>query len=139
MSTNLHENDQLKVMSFINDFVSQKDYETIRTTFRAGYCWYFAHMLQQAFDRGTVCLTHPIGHFVWVDDDNTAYDIEGIYYVNKHEINALIPEKYLGVCLNDFKHTGNEHNSSIEEIELIYTNFINAVQKGDDHYYGIEV
>ena len=61
--------------------------------FRGGYCWYFAHMLQLAFHRGTVCWACPCSHFVWMDEDNVCWDIQG--RVCKDEYSFFIPESYL--------------------------------------------
>lgn len=61
--------------------------------FRGGYCWYFAHMLHLAFHRGTVCWACPCSHFVWMDEDNVCWDIQG--RVNVNEYSFFIPESYL--------------------------------------------
>ena len=42
-----------------------------------GWCYYFACTLREAFDRGCVAKVHGASHIVWVDDDGTAYDING--------------------------------------------------------------
>lgn len=78
--------------------------EVIRSLFRAGYCYYFAQMLKDAFGRGTVCLAYPFGHIVWEDDNGIAYDIEG---VNK-EYERLIPISKMGNGIKDFKHVDDE-------------------------------
>lgn len=44
---------------FINEFMDRAaqtddDREKIRSLFRAGYCYHFAHMLQATFERGHV-------------------------------------------------------------------------------------
>ena len=61
--------------------------------FRGGYCWYFAHMLRLAFNRGTVCWACPCSHFVWMDEDNVCWDIQG--RVCNDEYSFFIPESYL--------------------------------------------
>ena len=93
------------VLRFIDKFYSQNGNndearETLRRQFRAGYCYYFAHMLKVAFNRGEVCWCTNVGHIVWVDDDGTPYDIEGI---NDSECEYYIPEKYLGDYIEGFK------------------------------------
>ena len=50
---------------------------------------------------GAVCIAFPVGHMVWVDDDNTAYDIDGIDIT---ECYYYIPEEYLGNQIINFKH-----------------------------------
>ena len=81
--------------------------ETLRRQFRAGYCYFFAQMLKDAFGRGEVCWAAPFSHIVWVDNDQIAYDIEG---VNESEVEYYIPISYLGNVIDGFKHVrGLEH------------------------------
>ena len=87
------------VLEFIDDFI--ENYEELRKLFTQGFCWQFAKMLQATFDRGTVCMAFPNGHMVWVDDDGTAYDIDGIDIT---ECYYYIPEEYLGNQIINFKH-----------------------------------
>lgn len=75
--------------------------ETIRSTFRAGYCYHFACMLKQMFGRGCVCWTAPFSHMVWMDIDGTPYDIEGIH---SGENEYYIPEDYLKYSIWSFQH-----------------------------------
>ena len=49
-----------QVLSFINDF--REDDKSIRQKFCAGYCYYFAVMLKDAFHRGEICWCAPLGH-----------------------------------------------------------------------------
>ncbi len=83
--------------------------EIVRRTFRNGYCYFFAHMLKNAFDgRGGVFMTVPFGHFVWKDIDGTCYDVEGIYDPKVCDAFYLIPEEYVRSKLpnyfNSFRH-----------------------------------
>lgn len=99
----------MEPLDFINDFVG--DSEEIRSKFRNGYCYYFAKMLQFTYGRGIVCFTAPFGHFVWVDGTNEndkAYDIEGLYNMKDHDAYYLIPEEYLGEFINDFMPNGKK-------------------------------
>lgn len=92
--------------------------EIIRNLFRAGYCYYFACMLKDAFQRGTICYAYYEGHFVWLDGDNQekdiAYDIEG---VNK-DWEYLIPVDKIGDGIWDFKHVKGKQ-SNMEDNEII--------------------
>lgn len=93
------------VLAFITDMMShtarsEEEYETLRSTFRGGYCYYFAHMLKQAFDRGEVCWAAPFGHMVWTDVNGMAYDVEGAYVDGEEAY--LIPESYLGESVRDY-------------------------------------
>lgn len=94
------------ILTFINNFIEhQADTESdrlcIRNTFARGYCYYFALMLQDAFQRGDICWLAPYSHIVWLDIDGTAYDIDGIV---DREFMYCIPVSYIGEYLNDFKH-----------------------------------
>lgn len=112
------------VIRFIADFTClgspdvkvEDSYETIRSTFRAGYCYYFAHMLKLAFDRGCVCWTAPFSHFVWVDEDGMPYDIEGVY---SGEADYLIPEEYLEDTIWTFKHIPDDDGPLRDTDEII--------------------
>lgn len=100
-----HPNADPAVLGFITDMMShaartEDEYEVLRSTFRNGYCYYFAHMLKQAFGRGEVCWAAPFGHMVWVDADGTAYDVEGLY--TDGEEAYLVPESCLGDSVKDF-------------------------------------
>lgn len=65
-----------QVLSFIDDF--REDDKSIRQKFCAGYCYYFAVMLKDAFHRGEICWCAPLGHICWVDDNGVPYDIDGV-------------------------------------------------------------
>lgn len=106
----LNQWDKNPVLIFINKFYnhngnSEEAQEILRRQFHAGYCYYFAHILKTAFNRGEVCWCSGLGHMVWVDTDGTPYDIEGI---NNSECEYYIPEKYLGDYIEDFKHIKDE-------------------------------
>lgn len=108
------------VLEFITDFVShaaadEAQYEILRSTFRAGYCYYFAHMLELAFNRGCVCWAAPFGHIVWVDTDGVPYDIEG---VNFGEQEYHIPERYLGGHIRDFMRVPGSKPPGATEAEI---------------------
>ncbi len=112
-----YENANAQVLGFIFDFLmhsGEEHSEVIRNQFRNGYCYYFAHMLKIAFNRGTVCIAAPIGHFVWMDINGVPYDIEG---VNESDCKMYIPEEFMGDMVKDFLHVkGVMHNSTREEI-----------------------
>ena len=115
-----------KVLYFIIDFYyhsapldcNLQDYcENIRRQYRAGYCYYFANMLKAAFNRGEICWASPFSHIVWVDEDDIAYDIEGVH---NSECNYYIPIRYLGDTIKGFKHIrGLEYITTKEELTKI--------------------
>ena len=108
------------VIDFIVDFnwhngESSIMQEVIRRQFRAGYCYYFAVILKEAFERGLVCWCAPFGHLCWVDDDGIPYDIEGVC---ETECDYYIPVEYISEGLADFKHVpGKEFGATKEYIE----------------------
>lgn len=74
--------------------------ESIRHLFEAGYCYYFAKMLEDAFPGGTICVCYPFGHIVYVYNE-VAYDICG---VTDAEFEMLMPVELLGSYIDDFRH-----------------------------------
>lgn len=100
-----------KVIEFISNVLfhgvmrvtTNDSVETIRSLFEAGYCYYFARMLEDAFPGVDVCLMYPFGHITYVYD-GIIYDIGG---VSDNEYDALIPIKYLGDTINVFRHNGS--------------------------------
>lgn len=85
--------------------------------FANGYCYYFAHMLKIAFQRGEICWAAPLGHIVWMDTNNVAYDISGC---NDSECQYYIPTSMLGDMIKDFTHVpGDEYNASEQEIASV--------------------
>lgn len=93
------------VLKFIEQFKthlqSDEAYEHIERLFRAGYCWHFAHLLQNVFGTGTVCNAYPFSHVMWVDKSGIAYDIEGVYV---GEALYFIPEPFFHNSLKEFRH-----------------------------------
>ena len=73
------------VLTFIAEFkcsVNPHEEEIIEDLFSAGYCYYFALMLKDAFG-GAVMYSVDRGHIVWTDSRpdgfEIAYDIHGVY------------------------------------------------------------
>lgn len=99
--------------------------EGIYNQFANGYCYYFASMLKTAFNRGEICIAAPLGHIVWVDENNVPYDICGC---NESECDYYIPVFMLGDMIKDFKHIPNdEHNTTKDEIAALMTEWSNVV------------
>lgn len=124
-----------QVIAFIAEilFSTHNENDNIRKFFRAGYCYYFAVMLQNAFQRGKLCLTEPFGHIVWVDEDDLAYDIEGPYVPGYHECERLTDIEFLGDAVYDFLHIpGKEYHAPKllhEWAEFMHMSDIYAVTK----------
>lgn len=121
-----------EVIQFIADILyhqGPENAECIRRLFRAGYCYYFANILYDAFKRGTVCLAYPFGHIVWVDTNAIAYDIEGV----NQEYQALIPIEKLGNGINDFRHVSGISSGlsdatisdMLTKLSIQYADFLN--------------
>lgn len=122
------------VLQFIADFLYhgvpdiplEESSESVRSTFRAGYCYYFAIMLQAAFKRGTVCWAAPFGHIVWMDENNIPYDIEG---VNSSDCDYYIPVSFLGDAIFDFMRVSNkEFNATKDDIDLIIETYVKSIK-----------
>lgn len=98
-----------QVLSFIHSFVSffpsEEQNNAVCEIFSSGYCYYFAAMLKEAFQRGTVSWCAPYGHICWVDENGTPYDIYGIC---DSECVYFIPVSYIQEGLADFKHIPGE-------------------------------
>lgn len=80
------------VLRFICRFREENlDLERI---FTSGYCYYFAIMLQDAFD-GAIYLSPENNHIVWSEDQNLYYDITGVCNdkIIKKQIVSLPKEK----------------------------------------------
>lgn len=90
--------------------------ESIRSTFRAGYCYYFALMLKDAFNRGCICWAAPFSHMVWMDTNSIPYDVEGVY---SGEAECFIPISYLDEELWSFKHVPNTEGQIREAGDII--------------------
>lgn len=106
------------VLLFIVDVLAavpkKESEDTIYTFFHSGYCYYFAVMLKEAFQRGQVCWCAPYGHMCWLDDNGIAYDIGGIC---DSECEFYIPVSYINEGLSDFLHIpGKTFNASKEYI-----------------------
>ena len=99
-----------EVIKFIADILYYENdkNDSIYNLFENGYCYYFAMMLKTAFNRGTVCWHRGHGHIVWVDDNDVAYDIGGVFY--DYNTGDLLPvESSLGDMIVDFMHNGKEY------------------------------
>lgn len=111
--------------------------KTINTLFSAGYCWHFAHLLKDSFGRGEVCWAVPFSHFVWKDEDDEYWDIDGI--VHEEEYSFFIPEPYISDdILFTFKHTDYAwHNIEKFNVED-YMNIIDEYAKDNEFTYNRE-
>lgn len=108
---------------FIEGFLG--DHEIIWQTFTAGYCYYFAVMLKDAFQRGRDLLCAPYGHICWVDDNGVPYDISGVC---DSECDFYIPVRYIPEGIADFKHIPHKaFNASKEYIETAIQTFCRDV------------
>lgn len=108
-----------QVLDFIIDFLCHHknvdEQEVIRSQFRAGYCYHFAIILKNIFNRGEICWCAPYGHICWVDDNGVPYDIEGIC---QSDCEYFIPVSYIQEGLADFMHIkGISFNASQEYID----------------------
>ena len=103
--------------------------ETIRRLYHCGYCYYFALMLKDAFNRGTICYAYYEGHIVWLDGTDAskdfAYDIDGVSKCWEY----LIPIDKLGTGILDFKHIPHVQSEMTDtEIDKLLVNIIETKQ-----------
>lgn len=104
--------DQLPI-GIINDLLIQQ--------FRQGYCWHFAHLLKQTFQRGDVQLCLPgWQHFVWTDEDGTSYDIDGVFDAIEFGISDSFLEKQYPKYLETFKHRDRKETKVLPRTFLLH-------------------
>ncbi len=124
-----------EVLNFIEQFLggqyaSKHDRELLVDKFTAGYCYYFAHILQTAFERGIVCWAAPLNHFVWKDSlDGQAYDINGCFNPKERGAMYLIPENFAEAVLSEYKHVGQAPAVSKEQIIDVVKHYCKAYDK----------
>jgi len=105
-----------KVIEFIDNFTTlfsslqPNETKVIVDVFSHGYCYYFAHMLKEAFGCGEIYMTADDRHIVWMYK-NIAYDINGVYRTYPRSANngnfyngELIPIAMLPNYMESFKH-----------------------------------
>lgn len=86
---------------FINKF--RNNSQNILELFESGYCYYFANLLKEAFERGRIVWAAPYPHICWMDINGDVYDINGLR--NDPEIDLYVPIKYLSdIDIANFKH-----------------------------------
>lgn len=91
--------EDIDVLNFIENF-NQKSY-SLFNVFNDDYCYYFANMLKEAFERGGVYWAPYGDNIVWVDTNDVAYDIGGVYT----GLNKVFTIEYLGRLVHNFKYT----------------------------------
>ena len=107
-----------EVISFIRNFynrLTKMRSIDIYSSFGEKYSYYFANMLKTAFGRGEILVEEPIYNtfwpksdiadkpfwrVIWMDDDDVAYDINGVY--DPSNSRRLLSPKFLGEVINDF-------------------------------------
>ncbi|MDF2879545.1 MAG: hypothetical protein K0R54_102 [Clostridiaceae bacterium] len=112
------------VIRFIGDilfFSPNSESDDIRLLFHAGYCYYFAKILMDAFD-GEICWHKGYGHIVWRDGLDYCYDIEGVFY--DYNDNEIVPICVLGESLEDFRHRGYQFKEKYDITNTPYLNIL---------------
>ena len=88
----------------------------INDEFMHGYCYYFAVILKDAFNRGNICYAYHLGRIVWVDTDGIPYDVNGVHTAAKY----YIPIEYLKKGIKDFKRVpGIRFNANKEFVDKV--------------------
>ena len=114
-----------EVEGFINHFVNYHEgiQNSLEKQFANGFCYHFALMLKNLFNRGEIVWAAPYGHIMWKDEDETPYDIYG---ANGSEYDYLIPIEYLGKYIDNFTHLPSK-TKGITKKQL--NNIINKYKK----------
>lgn len=108
-----------KVLNFIANFIYYQfnNGYVIYNQFKDAYCYHFAQILKNTFNRGEIYITIPFGHILWKDVDELYYDINGVY-CNKN-IDYYIPIDYLGESIkNWFEIPGEISDTSEDKIYM---------------------
>ena len=120
-----------EILEFIKDFrgdnlnvpedSKDKIVEFTISKYTNGYCFFFAKMLQVAFQRGDVVMLAPHSHLAWRDLDGKLYDITGeVNERDYEEYECQIEEEYLGNALKDFLCRKNYYNNTtLEEVRTL--------------------
>lgn len=130
-----HPKSDSRILVFIAEFLTATGMdtgrmETVRKLFQAGYCYYFALILKEAFPDGEVSWAAPFGHIVYVYQ-GIPYDIDGVY---KGDVMEYIPVKYLGKAIDDFRHIPDvAYNATEQELAKIMFDYRER-QKGGKTY-----
>lgn len=110
-------NGNRQVLGFIYGMCHNKDKNysnELSFTFRHGYCYQFACMLRDTFNRGAVCIAAPNEHIIWLDEDNIAYDVNGVYitqceYIQVSKMNWDVLSAFLHIPFHE-KEFGSEES-----------------------------
>lgn len=109
--------------------------DAIYNLFACGYCYYFALMLKDAFNRGEIMWHKGFSHIVWQDVNGICYEIGGVFYdYNEEDIVPIstLSEEELGW----FKHVdANGIAERDKKDEHTTSNVISSddTQKSDQH------
>lgn len=127
------------VLEFISRAIYQPNSEnleyehTIEHHYAAGYCYYFAVMLQLNFG-GAIKWLKNRSHIVWEDTfTHIVYDCHGVF--DDYGPEELVPVTLLGECIELFKH-GVEYSWSDEDIkqkQLDLQKRINTFEEANGH------
>ena len=100
----------------------------IASLFTNGFCYYFAVILKDAFNRGEICWHKNYSHIVWRDVDGTSYDIDGVFDAPDEEIVPV--ETSLSNMILDFKHTKEKYTVKLPEF---HDWIVNEMKSNDSH------
>ena len=122
------------VLGFIYDVTSTnrtaEEADAIEKLFGAGYCYYFALMLKDAFG-GEVRWVKYHSHIVWEDTtNNVCYDIHGVY--EDYGEYDILPIEVLGDEIEAFRHRGNDYKINIEKLQAETQKRVNEYEKANN-------
>lgn len=96
--TKAYGDESVDVLNFIENFNAKS--VTLFNVFNDDYCYYFANMLKEAFERGGVYWSPYEDRIVWVDTNDVAYDVGGVCT----GLTEVIPIEYLGRLVHNFRY-----------------------------------
>lgn len=113
-----------EVINFIETFLGGQyatvhDRQLLQQKFEKGYCYYFAKMLETAFNRGKVCWVAPLYHFVWQDVDGQCYDVNGLFNAKQQHVYYFVPETFAQPILSEYKHVCSTSGASKQQMVKI--------------------
>ena len=98
-----------EVAAFIINFVTNRGNSSNSSSimkrisfFEDGFCYAFASILKETFNRGEIVWVAPFAYIAWADVDGNKYDINGL--LEEDSAFYWIPVKFMGEELTIFKH-----------------------------------
>ena len=115
------------VLEYIANYISKKRYEEFigaLSNKEIVPSYEFANNLYKMFERGTLCWACPTKRIVWVDEDSTPYDINGI---SMSDYTYLIPIEFIQDYL--IKRNGTIEVGDISNYDEIINKYLESTMR----------